>query len=254
VTRTQQQIDAHRQGEACIEVRDAAGRPRRGVPVWVEQETHSFPFGCVLSHIPDTIAESDRQRFRERMTEVFNRLLPAGQNAVSGSASVEISGSVRLRDLGFELDRLAAMGRRVEILLRGWSVGLHAGSTDAEEAAVAERVAELYTFCFAHLTVNSIVWDGIWDGETSAQGGGLLRADFAPKRAYRYLHKLIGTVWHSRAAGQTDAGGCFRFRGFFGDYRLAARAGESPSIVALLKFSDPSAAKMQLTLPTALFT
>jgi hypothetical protein len=224
------------------------------VPVWVEQETHEFPFGCVLPDLPDTIAESDRQRFRERMTEVFNRLLPAGQNAVSGSASVEISESVRLRDLGFELDRLAAMGRRVEILLRGRSVGLHTGSTDAEEAAAAERVAELYTFCFAHQAVKAIAWDGFWDGEASAQCGGLLRADFAPKRAFHYLHKLIGTIWHSRAEGQTDAAGCFRFRGFFGDYRVAARVGESPAMVAQFKFTYPGAATMQLTLPTALIT
>jgi hypothetical protein len=251
VTRTQQRIEAHRQGEACIEVREAAGGPRRGVPVWVEQETHEFPFGCVLPNVLDTIAESDRQRCRERMADVFNLLLASGQNAVPGTTSVEISGSVRLRDLGFELDQLAAMGRRVGILLRGRSVGLYAGATDAEEAAAADRVAELYTFCFAHQAVNAIIWDGIWDSEASAQGGGVLRADFAPKRAFRYLHKLIGTIWHSRAAGQTDTEGRFRFRGFFGTYRVAARVGESPAMVAQFKFTYPSAATMQLTLPSA---
>ena len=251
MTRTQKQIEALRQGEACIEVRDAAGRPRRGVPVWVEQETHEFPFGCVLPYISDTISEFDRLRCRERMADVFNRLLPAGQVAERGTTSIEIPEKVRLPELGFELDQLAAMGRQVEILLRGRSVGLRAGSTDAEEAGAAERIAELYTFCFAHPAANAIVWDGIWDGEASAQGGGLLRADLSPKRAFRYLHKLIGTIWHSRAAGQTDADGCYRFRGFFGDYRAAARVGEVPAVVAPFAFTGPGEAIMQLTLPTA---
>ena len=185
------------------------------------------------------------------MADVFNRLLASGQNAVPGTTAVEISGSVRLRELGIEMDRLAANRQVVEILLRGRSVGLYAGATDAEEAAAAERVAELYTFCFAHPAVNSIVWDGIWDGEASAQCGGLLRADLAPKRAFRYLQKLIGIIWHSRAAGQTDPDGRFRFRGFFGTYRVAARVGESPAMVAQFKFTYPSAATMQLTLPSA---
>src|SRR5262249_39229904 len=35
----------------------------------------------------------------------------------------------------------------------------------------------------------------------------------------------LGTVWHTRAGGETDADGLFRFRGFFGDYRAAARVG-----------------------------
>ena len=156
-----------------------------------------------------------------------------------------------MRELGIEMDRLAANRQVVEILLRGQSVGLYAGATDAEEAAAAERVAELYTFCFSHPAVNAIVWDRFWDGEASAQGGGLLRADFAPKRAFRYLQKLIGTIWHSRAAGQTDTEGRFRFRGFFGTYRVAARVGESPAMVAQFKFTYPSAATMQLTLPSA---
>jgi hypothetical protein len=62
----------------------------------------------------------------------------------------------------------------------------------------------------------------------------LLRRDLAPRQAFHYLHKLIGTVWHSRASGQTDAEGLFQFRGFFGDYRAAARLGEEAATTALI--------------------
>jgi hypothetical protein len=35
----------------------------------------------------------------------------------------------------------------------------------------------------------SIVWDGFWDGEAAVGGAGLLRLDFAPRAAFRYLQK-----------------------------------------------------------------
>jgi hypothetical protein len=86
--------------------------------------------------------------------------------------------------------------------------------------------------------VLAVVWRGFWDGEEEAAGGGLLRRDLAPRPAYHFLNKLIGTVWHSRASGQTDAEGLFRFRGFFGDYRVAARRGEEAATTALFAFRN----------------
>ena len=46
--------------------------------------------------------------------------------------------------------------------------------------------------------------------------------------------KVIGTIWHTRASGQTDAEGRFSFRGFFGDYSVAARVGEEAAVIARL--------------------
>jgi hypothetical protein len=71
VTRTQRQIEEHRKGPACLQVRDRAGRPCAGVAVWAEQEAHTFVFGCV---VPDlgTLAEPDRQRYSARLAEVFS--------------------------------------------------------------------------------------------------------------------------------------------------------------------------------------
>jgi hypothetical protein len=45
---------------------------------------------------------------------------------------------------------------------------------------------------------------------------------------------LIGVVWHSRASGTTDADGGFRFRGFFGDYRVVAGVGEPEPVVSTI--------------------
>ena len=231
MTRTQRQIEEHRQGESCIEVRDGAGWPCGGVPVWVEQETHAFVFGCVAPDL-ESLPEPDQQRCAARLGEVFNRLANVGEPPEPGAIRVDVPDGVRLGQFLLDLERLSASGRPLDVHAHGRSVGLGPrADTRADERAPAERVAALYTLCFAHPAVRGIFWNGFWDGEVGADGGGLLRLDFAPKPAFRFLQKLIGTVWHSRASGETDRDGRFRFRGFFGDYRVATRIGEEPAVV-----------------------
>jgi hypothetical protein len=233
VTRTQRQIEENRQGDASIEVHDAAGRPWPGVPVWVEQEMHAFAFGCVVPDLA-ALSESDRQRCEARLNEVFNRLISADQSADAGAVRVDVPEAVHLGRLRRDMDRFADQGRPLDIHVGGRSVGL--GSRP--ESAAAEQVAALYALCFAHPAVRAIVWIGFWDGEPGTQGGGMLRTDFAPKPAFRFLHKLIGTVWHTRASGKTDRDGRFRFRGYFGDYRVAARVGEEGASTAVFPFRN----------------
>lgn len=232
MTRTQRQIEQHRQGEACVEVRDAAGHPQTGVTVWVEQEAHAFPFACVAPDLTG-VPEPDRERCAARLGEVFNRLSHGGESVVPDAVRVAVPHDVRLGRFRLELNRLVSDGVPLVVHLIGQSVGLRYGGSPEQERAAADRAAELYTLCFAHPAVRAIVWNGFWDGEEHAEGGGLLRQDFAPRPAFRYLHKLIGTVWQTRAAGETDREGRFRFRGFFGDYRAAARAGEEAATTGL---------------------
>jgi hypothetical protein len=239
VTRTQWQIEEHRKGTACLQVRDGAGRPCPGVAVWVEQETHAFGFGCV---VPDlgALPEPDRQRYSARLAEVFNRLVPAGQPTDPGVGRYDVPESAHLGRVRVDLDRLAAAGLPLEVHVRGRCVGLGGpespGVAVSRDRAAAERVAALYTLCFAHPGVGAVVWNGFWDGEEGAADGGLLRRDLAPRPAFQFLRKLIGIAWHTRASGETDADGLFRFRGFFGDYRVAARLGQVAATTALFPF------------------
>src|SRR5262245_18087104 len=222
VPRTQSQIEEHRVGEACIEVVDAAGRPAVGVPVWAEQESHAFVFGCVAP-VMDSVPPADRQRCADRLADEFNRIVATDQPPAPGILRVEVPDGVHLGRFGHELDRRTGICRVLEVYVSGRALGVGPDGSDAD------RVAALYTLCFAHRAVCGIVWSGFWDGEPGVAGSGLLRHDFSPRPAFRYLHKLIGTVWHSRASGVTDAAGRLRFRGFRGDYPVAARVGPAPA-------------------------
>jgi hypothetical protein len=238
VTRTQRQIELHRKGVACVEVRDCNGRPCVGVPVWVEQESHAFVFGCVLPEL-DALAEPVRQRFASRFDEVFSQRIDATRPPQTRGARLDVSIGIPLTDLNRVLDRLASDGSPLGI----W-IGGETNKPDDERAA-AERIAALYSVCFAHANVRAIVWNG-----EMLPAGGLLRSDGSPRPAFRYLHKLLGTIWHTRASGETNTDGRFEFRGFFGDYRVAARLGEAPATVSMLAHrNDPAAMPFILSIP-----
>jgi hypothetical protein len=212
LTRTQRQIEAHRKSDAVVPIRDDAGRPCPGVAVWVEQESHEFRFGCVPSL--DGLSETERTRYQPRLAEAFNCVEP-----VAGARRVDVMERTHLGALRLRLDERAA-GSPLDVHVCGETVGI----AELDERESAGRLAELYTLCFAHAAVRGVFWHGLWDGEEGARGG-LLRQDLSPRPAFRVLHKLIDVVWHTRADGVTDADGLFRFRGFFGGYRVGAAVG-----------------------------
>jgi hypothetical protein len=238
LTRTQRHLEAFRTGEACIQVRDASGRPLANTPVSVEQESHAFLFGCV---VPDLTAfsDADQDRYRARLEEVFNRLLSTRlPSSEPGVLRVEVAERIHLGLLRLRLDQFAAPGQQLHVHVWGETAGMSASadSGSLSDRDVGRRVAELYTLCFSHPAVGGLFWNGFADGQSDVRGGGLLRRDLAPKYAHKVLQKLIGSLWHTRAEGLTDAHGLFRFRGFFGGYRVVANVRDSPALVQTITF------------------
>jgi GH35 family endo-1,4-beta-xylanase len=89
-----------------------------------------------------------------------------------------------------------------------------------DEAAQADYAVQFYRVCFAHPSMRAITWWDLCDQGSWLPGGGMLRADMAPKPVYEQLKRLIHEEWKTRASGTTDAEGRFAFRGFYGTYRL----------------------------------
>jgi len=237
LTRTQRHIDEFRKGNASIEVRDVWGRSRAGIPVAVEQESHEFRFGCVVGDL-DAFSESDRNRYRARLDEVFNCLIPTRPSPSDPRVlRVEVAEPIHLGHLRLRLDQLAASDRKLQVHVWGKAVGMAEPGDPAclTERDSGKRVAELYTLCFGHPNVEGVFWNGFVDGENTSRGGGLLRRDFAPKYAHKVLQKLIGLLWHTRAGGVTDSEGRFRFGGYFGDYRVVANFGEALPVIKTIE-------------------
>ncbi len=230
------QIDRYRKGTALIQVQNQDGHACAGVQLFVEQETHQFLFGGVLSDL-SCFSADELERYQRRLKEVFNIVRGENRDQHTGAdvLAIDFSNSrqrMHLAKVQRELDRLnvpVEPGKRalpgVHVYVSGRTIGScdqpdrHGMGTDDDEKA-AQGVAGLYTLCFSHPSVRGIFWSGVSDREEGVGRGGLLRRDLSPKHAHKTLRKLINVFWHTRDHGETDARGQFRFRGFFGTYRI----------------------------------
>ena len=125
------------------------------------------------------------------------------------------------------LDRFAQFGLPIQITEfdvsgKGW------GETPAEvEAAQADYFRTFLTMSFGHPAVEGFTMWGFWDGKHWLKNAPLFNLDWTPKAGYAVYHDLVLNQWMTRTTGVTDADGIYRFRGFYGDYTVKARAGEA---------------------------
>ncbi len=250
MNRTEVQIDRYRKGTALIQVQHQDGQACAGAHVSVEQETHQFLFGGMVSGLSD-FSVYDRERYHRRTQEVFNIVrredhdLRVGANVLT----LDLSNSnerMHLAEVYRELDSVnvpSGHGKpsppKLYVYVSGRTIGLRDhqyrhGMEANDEGKAARYVAGLYTICFSHPSVRGLFWCGVSDREEGVSGGGLLRRDLSPKHAHKTLRKLIHVIWHTRARGETDVLGQFRFRGFFGAYRVVVvRQDTRPAIEQL---------------------
>ena len=129
------------------------------------------------------------------------------------------------------LDTYAAFGKPIHIT----EVTVPAFTDDAAgEASQADVIERLYKLWFSHPNVEQIVYWNLVDGYAfnaepgdmscgeNYYRGGLLRFDMSEKPAFRRLRHLIKEVWTTDTEATAGADGAARFRGFYGDYEVAA--------------------------------
>jgi endo-1,4-beta-xylanase len=91
----------------------------------------------------------------------------------------------------------------------------------------ADAVEEFYRVSFGHPSIEAIIYFGLTDSDVVQPKCGLLDEQYNPKPAWFRLKKLIREEWTTEAAGRTSHDGTFRFRGFFGRYKVTARIGNT---------------------------
>ncbi|MHC4510584.1 MAG: endo-1,4-beta-xylanase [Planctomycetota bacterium] len=99
-------------------------------------------------------------------------------------------------------------------------------TTSEGEKRQARQVNEFYTVLFSHPAVEAITWWDFTDQNAWQRApAGLVREDMTPKPAYDELKELIKNRWWTQTEVVTEAEGEARFRGFLGDYEVAAQVG-----------------------------
>ena len=128
------------------------------------------------------------------------------------------------------LDRYATLGKAIHITeFTPTSAGAPITGSHRKgvwnETAQAEYAERFYRVVFGHPATVALTWWDLSDSGSWLKGGGLLRNDLSPKRAYDALWRLIHREWKTKADGRTDGTGAFAFRGIRGTYRVMVEFG-----------------------------
>ena len=97
---------------------------------------------------------------------------------------------------------------------------------EAGERIQARLTEDYYSLWFSHPAVEAITWWNMVDNTAYADQNkwiqGFLREDFSPKPSYHVLNRLINEEWKTKETMKSETGQ-FKFKGFYGNYRLIIR-------------------------------
>lgn len=131
------------------------------------------------------------------------------------------------------LDTYSDLGLPINISEIGIPSRFEDGIDEELHALAAER---LYKVCFSHKSVTGLTWwnlpdDGILvtkrkAGYENIPSAGLLDFDYNEKKAYKVLRDLIRNKWTTDTTFDAP-NGVARFNGFYGDYTLTVKYGDT---------------------------
>jgi GH35 family endo-1,4-beta-xylanase len=192
-----------------------------------DDEEHKASFERMIRFLVESGAPLDAAGFQAHYTNAWQRRSP--------------------EQLWKTLERFANLGVDLQITeFDMWGAGWGQGQREIERNQ-ADYLRTFYTLCFSHPCVTGITMWGFWDGRQWMDAGPLFREDWTPKAGYCAYWDLVHNQWWTLREGHSDAQGRFRFRGFYGDYRLALGE-EDVQIEASAEFRQSRT--LRITLPS----
>lgn len=178
----------------------------------------------------NTIARKDvRDRFYQLVLELKRRETPISGLGIQAHEPREHW--YPPQEVWATFERLASLGYPLHItefipqsggkdITGGWRKGTWT------EDAQADFAEQFYRLSFGHPAVVSINWWGLSDRRIWLPGGGLIDAEYEPKKVYERLRRLVHEDWTTRVEATTDEKGTVAFRGFYGKYTVTLKVKE----------------------------
>ena len=89
----------------------------------------------------------------------------------------------------------------------------------------AEYTRDFYTAFFAHPSTVGIINWGFWAGQHYSPNCAFFTKDWKLKANGKVYMDLVFNKWWTRKKGKSDNNGCYKFKGFWGDYKITVKSG-----------------------------
>ena len=120
---------------------------------------------------------------------------------------------------------------------------------DDDEKLCADKLEVVYRTAYSHAAVKGVMMWVFWAGDSwRGPNAGLARRDWTLNEAGKRYEALMDE-WSTETSDTTDASGLLSFRGFHGDYAVAATRADGAELSASFKIEEgrePQQVKLQL--------
>jgi GH35 family endo-1,4-beta-xylanase len=105
------------------------------------------------------------------------------------------------------------------------------------EEKYAEDIESFYRMAFSMPQVEGIFMWGFWEKRHWRPSAAIYRKDFSERLAAKAYRKLIFNEWWTKGNAKTDKNGEFKFRGFYGDYKIILTLPDGRTVTKVFKLT-----------------
>jgi GH35 family endo-1,4-beta-xylanase len=95
-----------------------------------------------------------------------------------------------------------------------------------DDKTKVNELRKFFTVCFAHPSIESIVFWGFWAGAMWRPNAALWEKDWSITPLGRAYRDLVFNKWWTKTSGKADKNGTFKTRAFYGDYIITSNGQE----------------------------
>ncbi|MDD5065069.1 MAG: endo-1,4-beta-xylanase [Phycisphaerae bacterium] len=95
-----------------------------------------------------------------------------------------------------------------------------------DDKTKVSQLRKFFTLCFAHQSIESIVFWGFWAGAMWRPNAALWKKDWSITPLGRAYRDLVFNKWWTKTSGKADNKGTFKTRAFYGDYTITSNGQE----------------------------
>ena len=179
--------------------------------------------------------DAHRRHFEETIAFLIDRGAPLDGIGMQGHFGSEVTPPEEMLAV---LDRFSRFGKDIQVT--------EFDVDTIDEELQADFTRDLLTVCFSHPAVKGLLMWGFWEGRHWKPNGAMMRPDWSAKPNLRAYEDLVLNEWWTRARGAADSQGCFRVRGFLGDYEVEVKYGDEVSRAEVTLGPDGAAVRLKL--------
>jgi uncharacterized repeat protein (TIGR02059 family) len=162
--------------------------------------------------------------YADQTTNFVNLVKKMIQNGapVGGlGAQCHIGNSTDIVNFKSRFDQLARIGLPIKVT----EFDMNAGSVSQQVQAI--ETSKMMRLCFSHPGIEGFIFWGLTDPGWATGVENLINVDRTPRIVADSVYHLIHEVWSTKLNAITDASGSYTFKGYFGDYDVLVKVGNT---------------------------